>query len=170
MGIAISVRNYLDDNNIKYDSITHRRTSSSCESANASFVPEESLAKGVVLRNKDGYLLSVIPSSQRADLNKVGSLLDQTVALALEEEITPLFLDCALGAVPPIGAAYGMQAIVDSSLDDVEDVYFEAGDHRTLVHLSQPEFHKLMQKSPHNRICVEPKASDSELGFGYFGA
>ena len=170
MAIAISVQQYLDDNGVKYDSIRHRRTGSSSESARASFVSADSLAKGVVLKNREGYLLTVLPSSQQADLNKVGDMLHQPVALALEEEITSLFPDCEQGAVPPVGGAYGMQTIVDKRLDDMDDVYFEAGDHRTLVHLSAAEFHKLMQKSPHGRICADSKAGSSDMGFGYFGA
>ncbi len=170
MAIAISVQQYLNNNGIKYDSIKHQRTGSSSESARASLVPGENLAKGVVLRNQEGYLLTVLPSSQMADLNKVGGLLHRPVALALEEEINALFPDCEDGAVPPIGAAYSMQTIVDESLDLVDDVYFEAGDHRTLIHLSGTQFHKLMRKSPHASICLESQAGKGETDFVYFGA
>ncbi len=170
MAIAISVQQYLSSNGVQYDSIEHRRTGSSSESARVSFVSPDSLAKGVVLRNREGYLLTVLPSSQQADLDKVGDMLNQPVALALEDEIASLFPDCEHGAVPPVGSAYGMQTIVDKSLDDMDEVYFEAGDHRTLVHLSAAEFHKLMLQSTHGRICADPRTDSSEMGFGYFGA
>ncbi len=170
MAIAISVQQYLSDNGVKYDSIEHRRTSCSSESARASFIKGDNLAKGVVLRNQKGYLLAVLPSSQVTDLNKVGDLIHQPVALALEEEINALFPDCEDGAIPPIGAAYGMQTIVDERLDGIDDVYFEAGDHRTLVHLTGAQFIKLMRKSPHGSICSESKTSFDDMNFGYFGA
>jgi len=170
MAIAISVRQYLNSNDIEYDSFEHRRTGSSSESARASLVPGDNLAKGVVLRNQEGYLLTVLPSSQMADLDKISDLIHLPVAIALEEEIYALFPDCENGAVPPIGAAYSMQTIVDESLDLVNDVYFEAGDHRTLIHLSGSQFFKLMRKSSHASICFESQAGHGEMDFVYFGA
>jgi Ala-tRNA(Pro) deacylase len=170
MGIAISVQQYLSDNGVKYDSIEHRPTNSSSESAIASFIPGRNLAKAVVLRNQDGYLVTVLPSSRMADLEKVGNLLDHPVALAREAEIDALFPDCEDGAIPPIGAAYGMNTIVDRGLDNVEDVYFEAGDHCTLVHMSGRQFHKLMRKSHHASICSESGLPFKAMNFGYYGA
>ncbi len=63
-----------------------------------------------------------------------------------------------------------MQTIIDRSLDKVDDIYFEAGDHRTLVHLSGAQFHRLMRKAPHANICSESKTGYSDLITGYFGA
>ncbi len=51
-----------------------------------------------------------------------------------------IIADCEDGTVPPTGAAYGMNTIVDKSMDKVDDVYFEAGDHRTLVHLKGAQY------------------------------
>ena len=47
-------------------------------------------------------------------------------------------------AVPPIGFAYGVDTVWDTSLGDKESVWFEAGDHESLVHLSGRQFHELM--------------------------
>jgi Ala-tRNA(Pro) deacylase len=70
--------------------------------------------------------------------------LDRPVSMATEEEIATLFPDCEIGAIPPVGAAYGLETVVDDSFDRVSDIYFEAGDHRSLVHISDKEFHNLM--------------------------
>jgi Ala-tRNA(Pro) deacylase len=40
--------------------------------------------------------------------------------------------------------AYGMQTYVDDSLMKHPDVYFEAGDHQELVHMSMDQFSTLM--------------------------
>ena len=40
----------------------------------------------------------------------------------------------------------------DQSLDDEEDVYLEAGDHRHLLHLSHNDFMKLVGGSPSARF------------------
>ena len=57
-----------------------------------------------------------------------------------------LFNDCDPGAVPPIGAACGIKTIWDpnTSLGQLDDIYFEAGDHDHLIHVSGEQFHELM--------------------------
>ena len=41
---------------------------------------------------------------------------------------------------------------MDDSLEGFDDIYFEGGDHRTLVRLKGREFHRLMTDVPHARI------------------
>lgn len=167
MGIAITLQQYLSDNSVTYDCLTHQRSSCSTQSAEASHLPSDSLAKAVVLRRRDGYIVAIVPASRQVNLHSVGGWLHQIVGLATEEEIAALFPDCEPGAVPPIAAAYGLRSLVDESLENRSDIYFEAGDHRTLVHVSGAQFHDLMQKVPHGRICAETSAStgpgDAEL-------
>ncbi|MEE9589494.1 MAG: YbaK/EbsC family protein [Hyphomicrobiaceae bacterium] len=153
MGIALTLRQYLDDQDIEYDLATHTKTGCSSETAEASEIPGDCLAKGVVIRRKKGYLLAIVPTSSQVKLEELGRWLKQPIALASEDEIGDLFHDCEAGAVPPIGAAYGLRSVVDESLEGLSDIYFEAGDHRTLVHLSGAQFNRLMEKVPHERIC-----------------
>ena len=154
MGVALTLQQYLDDQDIEYDVMTHKKTHSSSGTAEASQIPGARLAKGVVVKQKKGYLLVVLPTSRLLNLKELESWLKQSVELATEEELSALFPDCDTGAVPPIGAAYGLKAVVDESLERQEDIYFEGGDHRTLVHLSGTEFHRLMEKAPHERFSI----------------
>ena len=68
----------------------------------------------------------------------------------------------SLLAVPPIAAPYGLRSLLDESLAKQSDIYFEAGDHRTLVHVSGEQFNKLMHKVPHGRICGETGLGEDE--------
>jgi Ala-tRNA(Pro) deacylase len=74
------------------------------------------------------------------------------VGLASEEEIAELFPDCEAGAVPAMAEAYGLECMVDESLDELKDVYIEGGDHRSVVHLKGRQFRKLMKDMPHAPI------------------
>ena len=49
--------------------------------------------------------------------------------MANEEQIETLFIDCEPGAVPALGAAYGLKVIVDDSLAKEPEVFLEGGDH-----------------------------------------
>jgi Ala-tRNA(Pro) deacylase len=152
MGIALTLKQYLEDHNIDYEVMSHNKTGCSTLTAEASHIPGECLAKGVILRKDGGYMMAILPASRHVALAEVGHHLDQPVDLASEAEIAALFPDCDEGAVPAIARAYGLDGLVDDSLDGQKDIYIEGGDHRTLVHLKGPQFRKLMKEMPHAHI------------------
>ena len=90
------------------------------------------------------YILAVLPASHRIYLRNLEAHLDCDVVLANEYEIEELFQDCSPGAIPPIGECYGLDVLVDESVLDQPEVYLEAGDHETLIHLSRDQFARLM--------------------------
>ena len=152
MAIAMTVQQYLADREVEYEAVAHPLTQSSMESAQASHVTGDHIAKGVVLRTEDGYLLAVLPASHHIRFGHLTEWLDEDVALATEKEITTLFADCEIGAVPVVGAAYGIDVIMDDSVTEQPEVYFEGGDHATLVHLTAENFRKLLGDVPHGQF------------------
>jgi len=154
MGIALSLQEYLNDHHINYEVVTHQRTGSSLQTAQVSHVPGDCLAKGVILTREGGYVLAVVPASSKVRMDVIEQILHCPVDLASEAEVNSLFPDCESGAVPPIGAAYAVDTIVDVSLDQQRDIYLESGDHRSLIHMPGMEFHKLMKDVPHGHISM----------------
>jgi Ala-tRNA(Pro) deacylase len=150
MSIAPQLKQHLDEARADYELIEHAPTKNSLESASASDVPAEKIAKAVLLDTEENYLLAVLPSDRRVELSELRSELGHKPRLAGEEEIKGLFGDCDLGAIPPVG--YEVTTIVDSSLDQQPDVYFEAGDHRSLVHMNQSEFSRVMKTARHGQF------------------
>lgn len=156
MTIALSVQNYLSREGVHYEVIGHEHTADSAHSAQAAHVPGEQLAKGTVLIDEQGYLIAVVPATHRVDLGALHRHFNRPLGLATERELAGLFPDCEPGAVPPLGAAYGIDTILDESLVGAPDIYFEAGDHRELVHVSGKDFLKLMARTPRARISRHP--------------
>lgn len=152
MGIALTMQEYLEDNHVPYETAKHNKTGSSAMTAQVSHVPGASLAKGVVLKWDGSYLLAVVPATRHVDLEKVGKIVGEKVQLASEEEASALFPDCDVGAVPIFGAPYRVACVIDDGLERNGDVYFEGGDHRTLVHVSGDGFDRLMYGMPHGHI------------------
>lgn len=152
MTIAQSLQQYLEERHVPYEVTTHKRTVCSSATAHASSIPSDKLAKGVLIRQRDGFLLAVVPASCHVELSKVGRWLSKPVALATEDDVTEIFGDCEPGSVPPVGAAYGLAAVMDDRLEGLSDIYFEGGDHRSLVHLAGDDFDRLMDGVPHARI------------------
>lgn len=145
MTIAKKLQDYIDGQGIAYDTVPHHRTSTSSQSAQAAHIPGSRLAKSVVIHHETGYVLAVVPSTHRIELSTLQDVMNRRLGLASEEEVSSLFADCDTGAVPPVGPAYDVPVILDESLDNASDVYFEGGDHRTLVHTSGPDFRNLMK-------------------------
>ena len=152
MAISITLAEYLDNEGINYDLVAHPHTSSSLESAESAHIPGDKLAKCIVLGDGKGYVLAVIPSTHRLDLDSLQQYLGRKMDLVSEMRLNQLFHDCELGAIPPVGKAYGYETVMDNSLMDCEDVYFEAGDHVDLVHMSGKQFHALMGDTGHGRF------------------
>jgi Ala-tRNA(Pro) deacylase len=144
MAIAMKVSNNLADLGIAYEVLTHPHTLSSSESAQASHVPGSRLAKSVILEDDDGYVMVVVPSDRNVDLGELHRQMNRSLGLATESELGGLFVDCEIGALPPIGPAYGIETLVDDAIAEQSEIYFEAGDHEQLIHVSHEGFHALM--------------------------
>ena len=146
MKISSKLKDYLQQRNIEYRVVTHPHSEYSMETAEKAHVSGDALAKGVLVRDDDGYLLVVIPADFHIELEALRRLLGQEVSMVDEPVLGEVFSDCELGAVPPIGMAYGIKTLWDpeSSLGQLDEVYFEAGDHQTLVRISGEHFHELM--------------------------
>ncbi|NNF80503.1 MAG: YbaK/EbsC family protein [Rhizobiales bacterium] len=154
MSIAMELQRYLEDSHVSYDVTEHKKTSCSSKTAEASHVPGDSLAKGVVLKWNETYLLAIVPATRHVELDKVEEFLDGKVKLASEQEASRLFPDCEEGAIPVMGGAYGVPSIIDELLEDSQEIYFEGGDHRSLVHMSGDEFSYLMCDVPRSQISA----------------
>ncbi|MFI0844622.1 aminoacyl-tRNA deacylase [Mesorhizobium sp. IMUNJ 23232] len=152
MTIAHRLKDYIDGEGISYDTVAHHRTSTTRQSAVAAHVPGSRMAKSVVVHSEIGYALAVVPSTHRVELGTLQDVMDKRLGLASEDEVVLLFDDCDIGAIPPIGAAYDVPVILDESLGGDADVYFEGGDHRTLVHVSGKDFRNLTRDARRARF------------------
>jgi Ala-tRNA(Pro) deacylase len=145
MYLAHTVTRFLGARSVDYETVSHRHTMTSNQTAFSAHVPRGRLAKAVLLGDDERYLLAVVPASGRVDLQAICELSGcKQVSLAGEEEIGIMFPDCELGAIPAVGTAYGIDTLVDASLLVQPEVYFEGGDHEHLVHVTGADFRKLM--------------------------
>lgn len=149
MTISTKLRTYMDRCGVAFEEVPHAFAFQPSKAAEATHIPGKRVAKGVLVRAGDDYLLAVVPSSKQVALGHLGELLGRDVRLAEEHESVPLFEDCDLGAMPPIGAAFGLVTVLDDSLMASDDVYFEGGDHRTLVHVGGGDWRRLLSDAGH---------------------
>ena len=159
MAIATTLKSFLEEHHVEYDMVNHIHSETALESAHSAHVPSHQVAKAVVLEDEDGYVVSVLPSTNRLDLEWVNKTLDRKLEMAREDELSKLFQDCEPGAVPALSNAYGLDVVWDDQLQNATDIYIEAGDHENLIHMQGDSFRELMADLPHSVISAEKNYS-----------
>lgn len=150
MTMASTVSRYLDDQAVSYRVITHTHSATSRETAHAANVREDNVAKAILLKDSQGLVMAVIPASSSLDMRALHEETGRNqLEMVPELELGKTFPDCEMGALPPLGQAYGITTLVDSSLGRCDTVYFESGDHEELVAMDGREFDQLFSGSHH---------------------
>ncbi|MHB9053937.1 MAG: aminoacyl-tRNA deacylase [Thermoleophilia bacterium] len=144
MAVAGRVKNYLDDQGLAYEVVSHQETFSTCEEARAVGVIASHVAKTLVIKTGAGDVLAVLPASERIDIHKLRDIVDDNHArLATENEMKTEFADFDLGAVPPLGELLEAPVLLDRRLENADEVIFAAGTHSDSVKMSGEDFLKL---------------------------
>ena len=161
MTMARSVRQHLNKVGVRYDVLNHPHSSTSRQSAERAHLLPSEVAKAVMTRDGNRYLLCVIPSGNRLVFSWLNSCMNGDYGLVEEAELQDMFDDCEVGAVPALGQVYGFPVIWDEKLGQLKDVYIESGDHENLIHLDQGAFQELMGLQEHMSIsCPDYEYGD----------
>jgi len=155
MTIAATVKSYIEGRGVAYEVITHPASGSSHETAEAAHVDEVHIAKGVILEDSAGPVMVVVPGKAWVNLSAIRKELDREMALAEEKDAAGYFPDCDLGAIPPLGPAYGIETLVDKALTSLAYVYLESGDHRNLIKINGEALPELLSGVRHGHFCEE---------------
>jgi Ala-tRNA(Pro) deacylase len=155
MGVPGTITNFLRANGIEFRLVEHPRSRHSAETAHAAHVRGARLAKAVVLEDGERYVLAVVPSTHRVDVEAFERIFHRPFSLVREEDFAMLFRDCRPGAVPPIGEAYGITTVVDDALTEPPEVFLEAGDHEHLIQLDHDAFLDLIEDAERGRVSYQ---------------
>jgi len=144
MAILSSLQRLLEGRHIQHEVHAHRTAMTAAELAAADHVPPSEVAKVVVLRSADRFLLAALPATRHLDVERLRALVgDAKLRLATEPEFADAFPECELGAIPPIGELFGVPLWVDDSLGREAETVFSGGNHRETVHLAYRDFVRL---------------------------
>ncbi len=139
------LRSVLEANHVAFTETIHPAAFTAREVASAEHLPAREVAKTVVLFGDGAYHMIVIPANKLVDFQEVRLALGLThVRLATEEELSKLFCDCELGAMPPVGNIYDLPVYLDSSLAAEPEIVFNAGTHREAIHMRTADYRKLV--------------------------
>jgi len=140
------LRDFLDQNNVKYVVIIHSQAYTAQEVAASAHISGKDLAKTVMLRMDGKMAMAVLPASQRVDLKSLRAIAGvKSVELATEKDFLDTFPDCEVGAMPPFGNLYGMDVFVEESLTQDDEIAFNAGSHTELIRLTYKDFERVVR-------------------------
>ncbi len=135
---------YLDENGVRYTHHAHPTAYTAKELASAEHIAAQKVAKAVVFFSENGYGMAVLPGDSMLDLQGLRAMLGVSrLRLATESDLTDLFLDCELGAMPPFGNLNGLPVYVDGRLAAEETITFNAGTHRDVIEMKYSDFVRL---------------------------
>jgi Ala-tRNA(Pro) deacylase len=152
MAMATTLRDYLASQDVDFEELSHPRDVSASRIAEQAHISGEQVAKAILIKGDSGYRVVLVPSTCKADLMELSHQFHERLGLATEEEIRTLFDDCEPGVLPALAQAWGVRVCCDDTLMSQPDLYLEAGDHETLVHMGNSEFRRLMARAEHGQF------------------
>ncbi len=139
------LQQFLSAEQAEYETLGHDAAVTAQEQAAAMHVPGDRVAKVLVVKERDGYVLAAVPATTQVDLDRLKGLIGHDdVRLATVEETRAAVPDCVPGAIPPFGALYGLRSFVDHRLFAVPEVTMPAGDPASAIRMRAAEFRRVV--------------------------
>ena len=146
MPLKKRLKDFLDQNKVKYVTMIHSKAYTAQEIAAVLHVPGKMFAKTVILKEAEKFMMAVLPATHRINMDLFKQVSHgHKLELASEEEFESLFPKCEIGAMPPFGTIYDMPTYVDSSLTKDEDICFNATTHSEVIKMKYADFEKLVK-------------------------
>jgi Ala-tRNA(Pro) deacylase len=138
------LKEFLDDNNVRYVTIHHSQAFTAQEIAASAHVPGKELAKTVIVKIDNKLAMCVLPASYLVDLDMLKEVTGSSnVELAGEQDFKDKFPECEVGAMPPFGNLFGMETYASGALTEDDEIAFNAGSHTELIRMSYQDYEKL---------------------------
>ncbi|MEP0823673.1 MAG: YbaK/EbsC family protein, partial [Ignavibacterium sp.] len=118
---------------------------SAYDAARAAHVSQREFAKTVVVRIDGKFWMAVLRADHKINIHAIKAAFGaHEVHLAHEEDLSALFPDCELGAMPPFGNLYGIPVLVDQALLSDEEIAFNACNHSRVIRLKLSDYLRLV--------------------------
>ncbi|MGY0215836.1 aminoacyl-tRNA deacylase [Endozoicomonadaceae bacterium StTr2] len=136
---------FLDENAIHYESVSHTAAYTAQEVAESAHVSGYQMAKTVIVKLDGKLAMCVIPATERVNFSKLQSVSQcHTAELATEADFTRSFPACETGFMPPFGNLYGLPVYVSPQLRGEHTIAFNAGLSTEVVKMAWDDFEQLV--------------------------
>ncbi|MDX1811846.1 MAG: HDOD domain-containing protein, partial [Gammaproteobacteria bacterium] len=143
MSTSITVRRYLDTQDVPYSIVSYAAAENRNNQNETSGISGTSVARAIILKDISGLVMAVIPVTHRLNLDALNRQLHRRLKPADAEDYRSVFSDCAPGVLPALGEAYGFETVIDDSLLDQDFVYVASGNNGELIRMTGQDFQLL---------------------------
>ena len=145
MTLPTVVKDFLDCNALSYRLYSYPPNGTLQQITEAIKIPAQHLIRVVLLKDEQGLLMAILPSSHILDFTLLRQVLHRELDPLYGDELANFFKGCRPGSRPPLPQVFGLPAIADKSLSDIDgEIYFDGGAHNTLVAMDSKAFQHLL--------------------------
>jgi Ala-tRNA(Pro) deacylase len=145
MTVLKNLKDYLEENRVRYEVGYHERVYTSQEIAAAMHVPGRELVKVVMVKADGNMVMLALPASYRVETKKLKKALQcKKLQIAKERDFEELFPDREVGAMPPFGNLYHIEVWVGQVLTEDEMIVFRAGSHVETLKIKYDDYARLV--------------------------
>ncbi|OAI48592.1 deacylase [Gammaproteobacteria bacterium SCGC AG-212-F23] len=139
------LKEFIDNQHIKYSSISHSPAYTSQEVAASAHISGKALAKIVIIKVGKQLAMMVLPANDHINFSALKDSIGKEIDLASESEFKGKFPECEVGAMPPFGNLYDMPVYVSNHLAMQKQILFNAGSHSELLQMTYLDFERLVK-------------------------
>lgn len=138
--------NYLRSSRVRFAHTNHSAACTPEDVALAEHIPPNRLAKTVILRGNEGFVMAVIPAGCYVDLGRLRTTVGvPDLCVPEERELWLLFPRAEVGTMPPLGSLFNLPVYLDRKVANREFIAFNAGTHRDVIHMRVVDFRDLVR-------------------------
>jgi Ala-tRNA(Pro) deacylase len=144
MSIFEKIKILLEEQNVEYKVIEHKKTPTSEESAKARGEPLKIGAKALLIKVKQGFMITIIPADRMLDTKALKKFIkSKSLRFASPQELKEL-TGLPKGAVPPFGSLIGLDMVVDKSLFEEDFMAFNAGELTRSIKMKTVDYRRIV--------------------------
>lgn len=135
---------FLAVKDIAYTKLPHEYCRSIREVSDITQISADNIARTVLLKDKSGIIMAVLPASYMLDFAELCRNLNRELEPLTEQEIiNEVLIDKSHTFCPPVPEMFKLKGVIDSRLFELDEVYLEAGTGVSLVRLDKQNFQQL---------------------------
>lgn len=152
MALSKKITNYLDLKKYKYQIIEHKKTFTAWDTAQTEKVKPEQVAKALIVKTDNEYVLALLPSNKNLDKQKILKIINagrkkkkekiyKKIDLAKEAWMKKN-LPGKVGATPPFQELLKLSIYMDNLLSKSKKIYLGSGEYTESILINTGQYLK----------------------------
>lgn len=156
MNLPDTVRTYLDRQQLSYRLIPYPFNEALGQAGEKLDIPARRIVRTVLLKDATRPIMAILPYSHILDFSMLCQLREHELEPLHGIETIRFFQSrgCKADSRPPLPAAFGIPALVDTSLAGDGEIYFEGGSGDCFVRMRGDDFGRLLAQARWGQFAV----------------